>query len=153
MIGTPAPAPAFAGYQGLIRCKMTDVEKAAAIAEAAGQTGISSAWDLASSGNLVSKLADDVEAKCVRDRRRRIFGAVGLFLLAVVAGLSMRKGGLRLNSSRKKKKSGLGDFLERNWWRAVGVGVGVPLILIPEPATTATGLALVSGSILVPGKK
>lgn len=41
--------------------------------------------------------------------------------------------------SRKKKSVGA------PWW--IALGTGMTLILIPEPATTATGLAIVAATV------
>ena len=65
-------------------------------------------------------------------------GVLGLGLLFVFSE-EAEKGKRRAAANPKKKKMG------PEWWTAVVIGTG--LVLFPEPATTATGLAILAGTL------
>lgn len=104
-------------------------------AYSAGTEAYSTAKDLKADYENVATALPELHRSTIRWGRVLTGAAVGLVLLAGI-GVIAKSGKLKRNASKKKKKGAA------PWWAAVAVGTG--LVLFPEPATTATGLAILA---------
>lgn len=100
-----------------------------------GAEAYSTAKELKANYDEVTTALPELHRSTIRWGRVLTGAAVGLVLLAGI-GVIAKSGKLKRNASKKKKKGAA------PWWAAVAVGTG--LVLFPEPATTATGLAILA---------